>query len=276
MATGRIFDIKRYSLHDGPGIRTTVFLQGCPLSCWWCHNPESQSAKPDVHYVADKCLGCEACVDTCEHHALTLTADGIQRDRNQCTVCGDCTIACPTEARELLGRPVSVDDLLREIEKDRLYYDESGGGVTFSGGEPLAQPEFLIEMLQTCGDRDLHRVVDTSGLAATQTVLDVAAHTDLFLFDLKVMDDELHRRTTGVSNKAILRNLRALDDAGKALRIRVPQIPGITDSTENKAAMVDFLASLQQQYPVDPLPFHASAREKHKRFGMPWKLEVES
>lgn len=272
MTSGRVFDVKRYSLHDGPGIRTTVFMQGCPLSCWWCHNPESQSVSPTMHYQRDSCLGCEACVETCDEHALSLTRDGIQRDDNLCRTCGECAEACPSESRELIGRQVSLQEVLLEVEKDRLYYDETGGGVTFSGGEPLAQAEFLIELLRACGERDLHRVVDTSGLAATQTILKVAAHTDLFLFDLKFMDDQRHCQTTGVSNQAILNNLRALDAEGHAVRVRVPVIPGVNDHLQNFKEMADFLAPLKHVRQVDLLPFHPSAREKHRKFGMPWKL----
>jgi pyruvate formate lyase activating enzyme len=272
MISGSIFDVKRYSLHDGPGIRTTVFLQGCPLSCWWCHNPESQSASASMHYQPESCLGCEACVDTCDEHALTLTSDGIQRDEQLCVTCGECAEACPTESRDLVGRTVSVEDVLFELEKDRLYYDESGGGVTFSGGEPLSQAGFLIELLKACGARDLHRVVDTSGLATTETILKVAAHTDLFLFDLKLMDDQRHRQTTGVSNKVILNNLRALNAEGQAMRVRVPVIPGINDHLQNFSDLADFLAPLNHVRQVDLLRFHASAKEKHSKFGIPWKL----
>ena len=276
LSNGRIFDVKRYSLHDGPGIRTTVFLQGCPLSCWWCHNPESQSVAPTIQYQPESCLGCEACVETCETNALTLTQQGIQRDEQLCKTCGECTEACPAEARDMIGRQVSVEDVLQQVEKDRLYYDESGGGVTFSGGEPLAQPEFLIALLRACGERDLHRVVDTSGLAATQTLLKVAEHTDLFYFDSKLMADQRHRQTTGVSNQRILENLRALDLEGQAVRIRVPVIPGINDHIENFSAMAEFLAPLKQIRQVDLLPYHSSAREKHRKFGMAWKLNGAS
>ncbi len=272
MTVGRIFDLKRYSLHDGPGIRTTVFLQGCPLSCWWCHNPESQSCASFVQYHQEDCVGCQACVETCEQQALTLTKHGIDRDNSLCTTCGECTVACPAEARDLVGMPTTVEEVLELIEKDRLYYEDSGGGVTFSGGEPLVQLEFLLGALQACGKRELHRAVDTSGLARTQDILKVAEHTDLFLFDLKVMDDQRHRQTTGVSNQRIIQNLRALDSEQKAVRVRVPVIPGINDNTENFKVMADLLASLHHVQQVDLLPFHSSARQKHKKFDMPWKL----
>jgi pyruvate formate lyase activating enzyme len=272
MALGRIFDFKRYSLHDGPGIRTTVFLQGCPLSCWWCHNPESQRNSSYVQYHEDPCVGCQACVETCEQHALTLTEHGMERDNSLCTTCGDCTEACPAEARELVGKPQTVAEVLALVEKDRLYYEDSGGGVTFSGGEPLGQMEFLLEALQACEERELHRAVDTSGLAKTEDVLKVAEHTDLFLFDLKVMDDQRHRQTTGVSNQRIVENLRALDAVKQAVRVRVPVIPGINDDHDNFLAMADLLATLNHVQQVDLLPYHSSAREKHQKFGMPWKL----
>ncbi len=273
MTHGRIFDLKRYSLHDGPGIRTTVFFKGCPLSCWWCHNPESQDRTPVIHYRNELCLGCESCVDICEEHALSLTTSGIERDETRCRLCGACTEVCPTNAREIVGREVSVEDVLNEVEKDRLYYDESGGGVTFSGGEPLAQSEFLLALLRACGERDLHRTVDTSGLAPIKTVIEVAEHTDLFLFDLKVMSPERHQQVTGVPVQPILDNLRALDQRGQALRVRVPMIPGINDDPDNFAAMNSFLGTLSNVSQVDLLPFHLSARNKHYKFGIPWNLE---
>ena len=272
MTTGHIFDIKRYSLHDGPGIRTTVFLQGCPLSCWWCHNPESQSMQPYTAYHPQSCLGCEACVETCDQHALTLTADGVERDNQLCNACGKCSDACPSEAREFVGKEYEVSALIDIVERDRLYYESSGGGVTFSGGEPLSQVDFLLEALIACGERELHRAVDTSGLAAAKDLLAVAEHTDLFLFDLKVMDDNRHRQTTGVSNAKILQNLALLDANQHRTRVRVPVIPGVNDSVENFAQTAAFLADFQHVQQVDLLPYHPTAQDKHVKFDMPWKL----
>lgn len=274
MATGLIFDVQRYSIHDGPGIRTTVFFKGCPLSCWWCHNPESRGREPFVHYDPERCLGCETCVLTCPEGALSLTPAGIATDPDRCRLHGLCTEACPAEARRLIGRRVSVDELVADIEKDRLYYEESGGGVTFSGGEPLLQWRFLLEVLETCGRRDIHRAVDTTGVAAPGILLQVARHTDLFLYDIKTMDPALHRRATGVHLRPVLENLGLLLAEGARVRIRVPLIPGVTtdDSIDRTGA---FLASLPTLEGVSLLPFHRSARDKHRKFGLPWLLESD-
>ena len=273
MSTGRVFDLRRYSLHDGPGIRTTVFLQGCPLACWWCHNPESHPRDGFVHYERRRCLKCQACVATCDVRALKLTHRGIERDDERCHQCGECAEVCPSEAREVVGRTVSVPDLVALIERDRLFFDESGGGVTFSGGEPLLQAEFLHAALRACGEREVHRVVDTSGLARPDVLLRVAAETDLFLYDLKVMDPARHRETTGVPNDLILANLRALDENGSRVRVRIPLIPGISDDDDNIERTAAFLDTLPGIRDVSVLPYHPSARDKHAKFGMPWHMD---
>jgi len=274
LRTGLVFDVRKYSIHDGPGIRTTVFFKGCPLACWWCHNPESQGRAPFVHYDASRCLGCQECVRACPEGALSLSAGGIVTDRSLCRERGECVAVCPAEARRRVGRRVTVAELLAELESDRLYYDESGGGVTFSGGEPLLQWEFLLEALAACGARDLHRAVDTTGLAAPAVLLRVAAQTDLFLYDIKTMDPELHRRATGVRLRPILDNLERLLGAGAQVRIRIPLIPGVT-TDESIAETGAFLATLPRIEGVSLLPFHRSARDKHRKFDMPWLLESD-
>lgn len=221
---GVIFDIKRFSIHDGPGIRTTVFLKGCPLRCAWCHNPESQG------------FGVE-------------TFPG--RDG-------------PIQ----VGRKVDADELLAEIERDVSFFDESGGGVTFSGGEPLAQPEFLLAILEQCGELDIHRAVDTSGYAPREVLLEVAERTDLFLYDLKLVDPDDHRAWTGVEQERIHANLRALCETRVAIELRIPIIPGITDTAGNLAALGRLTASLPRKLPVKLLPYHRAAMDKYRRFEM--------
>jgi len=221
---GVIFDIKRFAVHDGPGIRTTVFLRGCPLRCSWCHNPESQG------------FGVE-------------TLEG--RDG-------------PIH----VGREVTVDELSAEIERDVSFFDESGGGVTFSGGEPLSQPEFLAGALDRCGELELHRVVDTSGYAPREVLLEVAERTDLFLYDLKPAGAASHLEQTGVETGLIHDNLRALCETAAAIQLRVPVIPGITDTAENLAALKDIVASLPRELPLKLLPYHRAAMDKYPRFGM--------
>lgn len=272
--TGLVYDVQKYSVHDGPGIRTTVFFKGCPLSCWWCHNPESRGRAPFVHYARDRCLGCETCVRACPTGALSINGNGVVTDTARCEVRGVCAEVCPAEARRLIGRRVTVEELVGELERDRLYYDESGGGVTFSGGEPLQQWRFLTDLLAACGERDLHRAVDTTGYTSPEVLMCVAKETDLFLYDLKVMDPRVHRRTTGVPLEPILANLRLLLSAGARVRIRIPLIPGVT-TDESIGRTGSLLASLPPVEGVNLLPFHRSARDKHRKFDMPWRLESD-
>lgn len=273
MIRGRLFDVRRYSIHDGPGIRTTVFFQGCPLSCAWCHNPESQSFTPFVHVDLDRCSHCASCVHTCPEKALTMTEKGPEANHARCHASGVCAEVCPSLAIDLVGREWSVEEVVAEVAKDECFYEESGGGVTFSGGEPLAQPEFLLALLQACGARGWHRAVDTSGFADGEVLARVAAETDLFLFDLKTIDGTRHRELTGVSNEPILANLRRLTDTGVALQIRRPLIGGINDDDAELEETIDLLSELVTRPDIALLPYHASARDKHERFALPWRME---
>ena len=271
MPTGLIFDIKRYSAHDGPGIRTTVFFKGCPLTCWWCHNPESRDPSPLLYYDGEKCLACHDCVGACVHGAVEATPDGSATDAARCLGEGACADACPTEARRLVGRRYTVAELMEEIDKDAVFFQESGGGVTFSGGEPLLQWRFLLDALKACGKRGIHRAVDTTGVAAPSVILAVAQETDLFLYDLKVMDPRLHKEATGVHLRPILNNLVRLLSVGAKVRIRIPLIPGISDG-DNVDRVASFLRGLDGIDGIHLLPYHAPAREKHLKFGVPWRL----
>ena len=272
MSSGLVFNVQRYSLQDGPGIRTTVFLKGCPLRCWWCHNPESQDREPFVHYDAERCLACGECLDACPRGALSLTPDGAVTDPARCDRMGACALACPAEARTLVGRTVSVADLMDEVEADRLYFDESGGGVTFSGGEPPPQWRFLLDVLAACGRRELHRAVDTTGFASPEVLMRVARDTDLFLYDLKVMDPDLHQQATGVPLQPILNNLVRLTHHGARVEVRIPLVPGITTDRSIELS-AEFLAALPGIEGVRLLPFHRSAKDKHRKFGIPWRME---
>lgn len=272
MLRGVIFDIKRYAIRDGPGIRTTVFLKGCPLACWWCHNPESQAVAPQVQVRRTLCVGCGTCVRVCPERALELRGGHAHLDYSRCTGCGDCVEPCPAAAIEIAGRRVSVDELTALIVRDVPFFDESGGGVTFSGGEPLAQPGFLLAMLKRCRELGIHRAVDTSGYAARETIAAVAGDVDLFLFDLKLMDSNAHAKFTGVGNGPILANLRTLCERGANVAVRIPVIPGITDTSGNIEEIGVFLATLPRPPEVTLLPHHPAATAKYARFDMEQKL----
>ena len=268
MQSGLIFDVKRFAINDGPGIRVTVFFKGCPQNCAWCHNPESISPRIQKLYTADKCIGCQSCVEACPEQACILTPQGIVTDKDACMLCGICADVCPTKATEMSGRKVSVEDVLQTLEKDRAFFDQSGGGVTFSGGEPLHQPDFLIALLKECGERTLHRVVDTAGIAPVETILEVAKHTDLFLFDLKMMDSSRHKKWTGANNEIILGNLTALAEAGARIIIRIPVIKGVNHDSENIEQTARFVAGLPgDAKTVNLLAYHNIAANKFLKLG---------
>ena len=268
MESGLVFDIKRYAINDGPGIRVTIFLKGCPLACHWCHNPESISPKVQKLYTASKCIGCGECVKVCPLQACELTEAGIRTNFDLCDVCGKCAEACPAKATEMSGQYKSVTELIGVIEKERPFFEQSGGGVTFSGGEPLLYPKFLSEILDACGERGIHRVVDTSGLAKKEVLLKIASRTDLFLFDLKLMDSGKHRKWTGVGNEAILDNLYTLAETGVLIQIRIPLIVGINADNRNIEATAAFVATLPgDKKPVNILPFHGVGQGKDIKLG---------
>ena len=263
-----IFDIKRYAINDGPGIRITVFFKGCSLHCEWCHNPESISPKPQKMYSADKCIGSSECIKHCPNDALTLTPNGIVTDPNACALCGKCAEVCPTKAMEMSGQTRSVDQLMTEIKKETLLMDTSMGGVTFSGGEPLLHHEFLLELLDECGQEGIHRCIDTTGFTKKEILLKVAEKTDHFLYDLKMMDSEKHKKWTGSPNELILTNLQLLARLGKKINIRIPLIKGVNDDEENIHQSAKFIAALEGEKPlVNILPYHNIAAKKYEKLG---------
>lgn len=263
-----IFDIKRYAINDGPGIRVTFFFKGCPLSCVWCHNPEGMSRKVQKMYTERKCIGAQECIRVCEVGALTLTPQGIVTDIDKCTLCGDCSIVCPTKAIEMSGEEMTIQEIMNIIKRERTVINQSGGGVTFSGGEPLHHHRILLELLEACGKEGLHRCVDTTGFANQHILLEVAKHTDLFLYDIKMMDPVKHKKYTGVSNEKILGNLIALSSFGANIIIRIPLISGINDDEENLRQTVAFLSALPQPVQkVELLPYHPIALNKYIKLG---------
>jgi pyruvate formate lyase activating enzyme len=254
-------------IDDGPGLRTVVFLKGCRLDCPWCHNPEGIGRRPEMMVSADRCLGCHACSEVCPIEGNGAAPAGEVWDREQCVGCGSCVETCPADARELAGREYEVGELVDLLERDKVFFDASGGGVTFSGGEPLAQPEFLAACLRECRSRGLHTVVDTCGFAPRETVLEIARVADLVLYDLKHMDPHRHLQQTGAGNDAILENLRALSACDAALWIRIPLVPGFNDEPANIEATGAFLETLPRRHPVFVLPYHGTADGKLSRLG---------
>jgi pyruvate formate lyase activating enzyme len=262
-----VFNIQRYSLHDGPGIRTTVFLKGCPARCLWCHNPESQSFAPEVFVLETRCASCGTCAAVCPHGAPP-PGSGL------CTACGACVEVCPAGARQLAGREMTVAAVVDEVLRDRVFYEESGGGVTFSGGEPLAQPEFLAALLAKCRAAGIHTAVDTCGFSSRERLLALAPLVDLFLFDVKLVDDSRHRALTGLPAAPILDNLRSLAAVHANVWIRVPVVPGHTDAEADVAATAALVADLPRVRRVSLLPYHRTGTPKLRRLGRTSPLDA--
>jgi pyruvate formate lyase activating enzyme len=240
-----IFNIMRYSIHDGPGIRTTVFFKGCPLSCKWCHNPESLSAEPQSVFNPRKCIKCGRC---------------------------EVNEICPTGARETIGYGIALPELMEEINKDRLFYEQSGGGVTFSGGEPLFQADFLLEALTRCNEDYINSAVDTSGFCGTETIVRAAEMADYFLYDIKFMDSEKHEKYCGAPNDLVLKNLKRLADTKTKLLLRIPVIPSINDDTREMRAIYDFIREFKNIAAVHLLPYHNIQAGKYERIGKEYEL----
>lgn len=265
MTSGIVFDIMRFSTHDGPGIRTTVFLKGCPLACAWCHNPESQSIQPELMLRPALCIACGACLPVCPQGAIFAEDGHIITDIERCTLCTSCSDACTAEAREIVGREMTTAAVMAEILKDRGVYEESGGGVTFSGGEALMQRAFLADLLVECKHQGLSTALDTSGYAPWAAIESVRGLVDVFLFDLKAVDEHLHRQVTGVSNALILENLRRLCELGHAVILRLPLVPGVNDSPAALRAAAELAAALPNVQRLDVLPYHKIGVEKYRR-----------
>ena len=261
-----VVELKRFAVHDGNGIRTTVFLKGCPLRCVWCHNPEGLSRTPELAYYTQKCLSCGACVRVCPSGAHLLTEEGHVYRRALCTQCGACEAECPGTALKLYGREMTPDALLPLLLEDRDFYETSGGGVTLSGGECLTHPDFCAELLRLLQSEGINTAVDTCGFVSRSAIDRVLPYADAFLYDVKAIDEDVHRRCTGQPNGIILDNLRYLDGLGKAVEIRIPLVPGWNDGEIPRIG--DFLASLRTVRRVRVLPYHRYAGSKYAALGM--------
>lgn len=270
---GNIFDIQRFSVHDGPGIRTTVFLKGCPLNCIWCHNPESQMASLSLACYSEKCVGCGACINACpnECHSFSESGEHII-DREKCGLCGKCVEACPFSALEIFGKKASAALVIEEVLRDKAFYKNSGGGMTVSGGEPLMQGDFLVALLRGAKEEGIHTSVETSGFGSESTVRAAAEYTDIFLFDIKVTSEEKHRELTGVPFAPIKKNLLLLDSLGKKIILRCPLVPGVNTDEEHIDKIAEIAAELNNLLEVNVMAYHTLGNGKYDALGMENKM----
>ncbi len=266
--TPLIFDIRRYSVNDGPGIRVTIFFKGCPLRCLWCHNPEGINPCQELVYNAGKCILCGVCAQKCTNGVLEYDGSSLKIERKICKVCGRCTEVCTTGALELAGKYYTIEELTVEVFKERVFFETSmQGGVTICGGEPLFFKDYLIELLKSLKDNGIHTVVDTSLFASEESVREVSLFTDLFLADLKIMDPTLHQKYTGARNETILSNFRLLSELKAGFHVRIPLIEGINDNDKNITDTARFLNSFEWSRQINLLPYHATAVSKGIRIG---------
>lgn len=282
MSEGLIFDIKKFAVHDGPGIRTTVFFKGCPLNCWWCHNPESINPKPELVLFENKCIGCGECFKVCPNKAHELLEDGTREayrskstrvyHRDRCALCGECVEVCYAEALVMEGEEVTVEEVMIELRKDIPFYENSGGGITLSGGEPMFQHEFALAILKQCKTEGMHTAIDTSGQASWQIYEEILPYVDLVLYDIKHIDSQKHKIYTGVPNKLILENLRRLSEYDIPIEIRMPIIPGINDAEEYITRAAQFLTEIKNITRVELLPYHKLGGSKYTRLEKEYKL----
>lgn len=269
--TAVVFNIQRYSIHDGPGIRTTVFLKGCPLSCVWCSNPESQNSNPKVVCTTKNCMNCGACIEVCNHEGSTLKDGRVQFNVNQCVSCRECLEVCPTNAREIIGKTMTVEEVIKEIEKDKLFYNNSGGGVTFSGGEPLLHYDFLQEIVPKLKEKGIHVAIETTGYCQWEKFWTAVKEMDLILFDLKQSDNKKHKKYVGVENELILENAEKIA-ALKETIFRIPVIPGYNDEIENHRKIAALVSSFKNKCEVHLIPYHSYGKSKYEKLGKKYEL----
>lgn len=271
---GKIFDIQKFCINDGPGIRTTVFLKGCPLKCAWCHNPESQSGNPQLAYDAGKCLGCGRCAAVCPHGCHSFSNGVHSFDRSKCAGCGKCIDAsCP--ALSFYGSVADSDEIIADVLKDKVFYETSGGGITISGGEPLAQPDFCVDLLKKAKEQGLHTCIETSGFASAETIEKTLPLVDIYLFDCKETDPENHKKYIGQDNAVILKNLRMISQSGGKIILRCPIIPGVNDRAEHFSGIAKLAEELDGVSEIQIEPYHSLGKGKYSALGMEYSLESE-
>ncbi len=268
---GMISDIQKFSLHDGPGIRTVVFLKGCNMRCPWCHNPESIAGEKTLEFLSTKCIACGSCVRVCPSGALRLDREGLHLERAVCNACGACAEVCPTHALSMIGRRMSVDEVFKIVVSDKLYYDNSSGGVTISGGEPLIQPRFTASLLQKCREAGIDTAIESNLCVPQQVLESIVPYLNRLYCDLKLYNDTSHRKVTGKSNKAVLNNIRFVSTLGIPIIVRTPIIPGFTDTEENIRSIAAFLATVPIQA-YELLPYNPFAAQKHLDIGIPYGI----
>ena len=259
-----IFNIQKFSIHDGPGIRTTVFFKGCPLACQWCHNPESQSYSKEIVIDLERCTGCGRCQSNCPEQAIEMMTGQLIGDSKVCVYCESCVDACYHNAREVIGKAYTVQELMTEIEKDRPFYEQSGGGVTLSGGEVMTHIDFVEELVKTCKKQGISVAIDTCGYAPQESFIRIAKYVDVFLYDLKCMDNALHQRYTGQNNDLILANLKLLSNCGANINLRLPLISGVNTEDRHIEQILDFIHNLTI-HSINLLPYHNLAARKYQK-----------
>jgi len=272
---GTIFKIKRFSVHDGPGIRTAVFLKGCPLNCIWCHSPEGISSEISIWYNRNSCIACGQCVTACPNNALILVKHPephININRTICNVSGDCIKICPARSIQFTGYKMKVSEVVSETEKDMAFYQSSGGGITLTGGEPLFQPDFSTEILRACKKKNIHTTIETSLLCESSVVFQISDYVDLFIVDMKLFDPVQHRTYTGKSNEIIKENFRILNKSGKDLLVRIPLINNITDSDFNKNALLNFVKGFNKNIPIEFIDYNPLTENNYKKLDLPFLL----
>lgn len=271
---GAIFNIQTFCVHDGPGIRTTVFLKGCPLHCYWCANPESISPEPELGVIRTRCNKCTKCLEVCPQQAITFDeTDTIQIERTRCDTCGKCVEVCPEEALNTYGQVTGVEKVFEKVCRDERFYRGSGGGVTVSGGEPLAQALFVSALFKLCHEREIHTCLETSGYASSKVLKSTLRFTDYVLFDIKHMDPEIHRKYTGHSNELILRNAEAVIQTGVPTLFRLPLVPGVNDSLDNITRTAQFVKGLGDNLAIELLPYHRLGSGKYQALDRHYRME---